>query len=139
MIDDDKMLIVSGESSEKPNKTNRRDKNSGAKHKENLIKDVMGGNVLSNDYFVRQFPFILYVVFICMLYITNVYIAEDMGRNIIRFETKVEDLHVEYVFYKSEITKATKQSELIKMLEKKGIKESVEPLKLIVVEKKGGE
>jgi len=51
---------------------------------------------------------------------------------------KAEDLHVEYVFLESEITKITMQSNLAKMLKDKGIKESVEPLKKIVVRKEGG-
>ena len=73
-----------------------------------------------------------------MLYITNVYIAEDVSRSIAKANRKVEDLHVEYVYLKSEITKITKQSNMVEMLKNKGIKESVEPLKKIVVEEKGG-
>lgn len=102
------------------------------------VSDIMGGNILSKDSFVRSFPFILYVVFLSMLYITNVYVAEDINREISKLKTKTENLHVEYVYLKSEITSITKQSNMANMLKDKGIKESVEPLKRIVVEKKGG-
>ncbi len=112
--------------SEKSNKSNR------------IIADIMGGDFFSKDGFVNLFPFFLYIVLLSMLYITNVYIAEDMGRETVRLERKAEDLRVEYVYLQSEITKITKQSNMVDMLKAKGIKESVEPLKKIVVVKEGG-
>lgn len=112
--------------SEKSNKTNR------------IIADIMGGDMFSKDGFVNLFPFFIYIVFLSMLYITNVYIAEDMSREVARLERKAEELHVEYVYLQSEITKITKQSNMADMLKSKGIKESVEPLKKIVVTKEGG-
>lgn len=103
-----------------------------------VVADVMGGEMFSREGFVKMFPFILYVVLLSMIYITNVYIAEDMNREVSRLKTKSENLHVEYVYLKSEITSITKQSNMVKMLKKQGIKESVDPLKKIVVEKEGG-
>ena len=103
-----------------------------------FVSDIMGGDVLSKDSFVNLFPFFLYVVLLSMIYITNVYVAEDMSRAIARLNRKAEDLHVEYVYLQSEITKVTKQSNMVDMLKNKGIKESVEPLKKIVVREKGG-
>lgn len=112
---------------------------SGKTNKANrIIADIMGGDVFSKDSFINLFPFFLYIVLLSMLYITNVYIAEDMGRETVRLERKAEDLRVEYVYLQSEITKITKQSNMVDMLKAKGIKESVEPLKKIVVVKEGG-
>lgn len=114
------------DASNKRSKTNR------------VIADIIGGDVFSKDGFVNLFPFFLYVVLLLMLYITNIYIAEDVSRDIEKTNRKVEDLHVEYVYLKSEITKITKQSNMVNMLKDRGIKESVEPLRKIVVEKEGG-
>ena len=116
----------SGDAPKKKSKVNR------------LIVDIMGGDVFSKDGFVGLFPFVFYIVFLSMLYITNIYIAEDMSREIAGLNRKIEDLHVEYVYLESEITKITKQSNMVNMLKNKGIKESVEPLRKIVVDKKGG-
>ncbi len=102
------------------------------------MTNVMGGGMFSKDGFVGMFPFFLYVVALSMIYITNVYIAEDVSRDIAKSNRRIEDLHVEYVYLKSEITKITKQSNMANMLKGKGIKESVEPLRKIVVEEKGG-
>ena len=86
-------------------------KNNGVNKAGKVISDVLGGTMFSKDNFVSLFPFFFYVVGLLMLYITNVYIAE--------------------------ITRITKQSNLAVMLKDKGIKESVEPLRKIVVEEGG--
>ena len=64
-----------------------------------LIADIMGGDIFSKDGFVGLFPFFVYIVFLSMLYITNVYIAEDVSRDIAKSNRRIEDLHVEYVYY----------------------------------------
>lgn len=99
-----------------------------------FMADVMGGTFLSKDSVIQLFPFILYVVFLLMLNITNTYIAEDMSREVARLERQAEELHVEYIYLRSEVTKLTKQSNLAKILKDRGIKESVDPLKKIVIE-----
>lgn len=99
---------------------------------------VMSGDVFSKESFVKLFPFVLYIVLLLMIYITNVYVAEDMSREISRYNRLSEERYVEYIYLKSEITSLTKQSNLAKMLKNIGIKESVDPFKKIVVEKEGG-
>lgn len=99
---------------------------------------VMSGDVFSKESVVKLFPFVLYVVLLLMMYITNVYVAEDMSREIARYNRLSEERYVEYIYLKSEITGITKQSNLAKMLKSTGIKESVDPFKKIVVMEEGG-
>ena len=105
-------------------------------NKGSFFNNYLGGDVFTKDSVVKQLPFILYVVFLLMLYITNTYIAEDINREVLVKTKLLEDRHVEYVYNKSEITRMTKQSELAKMLKNKGIKESIEPLKKLTINKK---
>ena len=104
-------------------------------NKGSFFNNYLGGDVFSKKTVIKQLPFVLYVVFLLMLYITNTYIAEDINREVLVKSKLLEDRHVEYVYNKSEITRMTKQSELAKILKNRGIKESVEPLKKIVVKK----
>lgn len=103
------------------------------------VSYVMSGAVFSKETVVKSFPFILYVVFLLMLYIGNVYVAEDISREISRYNRLSEERYVEYIYLKSEVTSITKQSNLAKMLKNTGIKESVDPFKKIVVEVEGGD
>ena len=136
--DPEEGLLVGGVSSQDQTGSSSGDMPKKKTKVNRLIVDIMGGDVFSKDGFVGLFPFVFYVVFLSMLYIKNVYIAEDMSREIAGLNRKIEDLHVEYVYLESEITKITKQSNMVNMLRNKGIKESVEPLRKIVVDEKGG-
>lgn len=111
---------------------------SSKKTKKNGVITVLGGDLLVNEGFLKLFPFLMYVVFLLMLCIANTYIAEDVNREIARLNKQEESLYVEYVYYNSEITKCTTQSNLVRKLERKGIKESVVPLRKIVVNREGG-
>ncbi len=101
--------------------------------KGSFFKNYLGGDVFSKDSVVKQLPFILYVVLLIMIYISNTYVAEDMKLDIKKTTKILEDRRVEYITIKSEITTLTKQSVLSVALKDKGIKETVEPVKKIVV------
>lgn len=107
-------------------------------NKKTGILNVLRGDLLVNEKFIKLFPFLMYVVFLLMLCIANTYIAEDVNREIARLNREKENLYVEYVYYKSELTKSTTQSNLARKLQKKGIKESIVPLRKIVQENEGG-
>jgi len=101
--------------------------------KEPFFQKYLGGDVFTKKNVVKQIPFVAYVVALLMGYITNTYFAEDMNSELMVQNRVLESKHVEYVYNKSEITKLTKQSQLVKLLKNRGIKESVEPLKKITI------
>lgn len=105
------------------------------KGKGSFFNNFLGGDVFSKETVVRQLPFILYVVLLLMLYISNTYLAEDMRLEIKNKNRLLENKRVESVSLNAEITRLSRQSELVKALEYKGIKESVVPVKRIVIEK----
>lgn len=111
----------------------REDRGERLVSREPFFKKYIGGDVFTKKTVVNQMPFVIYVVVLSMLYITNTYIAEDVNSELMVQNRILESKHVEYVYNKSEITKLTKQSQLVKVLKDKGIKESVEPLKKITI------
>ncbi|MBP5642625.1 MAG: hypothetical protein J6X10_00100 [Bacteroidales bacterium] len=104
--------------------------------KGSFFSDVLGGDFFSKESVVKQLPFLLYVVFLLMIYISNTYIAEDMKLDLIKTTQILEERRVEYISIRSEITTRTKQSELAAKLKNKGIKETVEPVKKIIIKQK---
>ena len=106
------------------------------KRNTSFFPDFIGGDLFTKKTVTRQLPFIIYVVALSMIYITNTYIAEDVNSELMIQNRVLESKHVEYIYNKSEITKLTKQTQLVKQLKNKGIKESVEPLKKITIDVK---
>ena len=104
------------------------------KRNTSFLPDFIGGDLFKKKTVTKQLPFIIYIVALSMIYITNTYVAEDVNSELMKQNRVLESKHVEYIYNKSEITKLTKQTQLAKQLKYKGIKESVEPLKKITID-----
>lgn len=96
-------------------------------------KRLLGGDFLTNDTSLRQLPFLLFIMFLGIVYIANVYYAEANIRNISKFKNEIKELRFEHISTKSKLMQLSKQSELVKLLKKQGIKESTMPPYKIVV------
>lgn len=75
---------------------------------------------------VRFLPQILFLSFLCLLYIGNRHYAEKKVRAINRLEVDVEDLRADYTTLKADFMYESKQSEVAKRAEVLGLKESKE-------------
>lgn len=85
---------------------------------------------------VRFLPQILFLSFLCLLYIGNRHYAERKVRTINRLETEVEDLRADYTTLKADFMFESKQSEVAKRAAALGLKESKEsPVLIRSVEK----
>ena len=85
---------------------------------------------------VRFLPQILFLSFLCLLYIGNRHSAEKKIRTITQLETEVEDLRADYTTLKADFMFESKQSEVAKRAEELGLKESKDsPILIKEVEK----
>lgn len=100
------------------------------------IKDLLDGSLIANDFIVRQLPYIVFLVLLAFIYIANRYNAEKVVRESIELTKEINDLRAEAITTSSELMFISKQSEVSKLVQKRGLglKESVEPPRKIVIE-----
>lgn len=96
-------------------------------------QEVLSGGVLEKERTFRMFPFLLFLSFLAFIYITNDFTLESKIREISKLQKDVKELRYEYISVKSNLITISKQSQLAKRLEKLGIKENKEPLKVIKI------
>jgi hypothetical protein len=94
---------------------------------------IINGAFLSKENAIAQVPFIFFVVFLCMLYISNSYYAEGMVRDINKTSNDLKELRSEFITTKSDLMHASKQSEVAVMAIQLGIQESTTPPYKIIV------
>ncbi len=99
-----------------------------------IIK-VLGGEFLAQSWIIRQMNYLLFLAAIAVVYIANNYYTEDIARNIDRINRSIKELHYEYIQSKSDVMHQSKQSELARKLQSVGLKESVDPVKKIIIPK----
>ena len=107
-------------------------------NKKGSIKDFIGGSFLTSENVIKQIPYILFLTLIAIIYIGNRYQAEKIVRETVVLQNEVKELRAEAITTTSELMYISKQSEVAKLVEKKGLdlKEAVVPPKKIVIEKK---
>ncbi len=100
------------------------------------LADVLNGNVLAREEVVRHLPFLFFLVGLALLYIANGYVAEDTVRSMNKMDAEIKELRSEFITIKSDLMYTTKQSELVDIIQEKGLglKESFAPPQKLVVE-----
>ena len=91
---------------------------------------------LSQVIHLRFLPQIVFISFLCVIYIGNRHYAEKKIRSISKLETTVADLRADYTTLKADYKFSSKQSEVARQAEKLGLKESnVPPYKIVAKDK----
>lgn len=109
---------------------------SGANTIGKFLQSIIDGTFLTKENFVKSLPFLMYVVFIALMYIANIFLAERTQRNIESTKVELKELRAEYLSLKSEVMFGRNQSIVARKILPAGIKESVEPPKKIVDNRK---
>lgn len=105
-------------------------------HKFGSVKDILDGSLIANDFILKQLPYIVFLVVMAFVYIANRYHAEKMVRESIELSKEISELRSQAITISSELMFISKQSEVAKLVESRGIglKESVEPPRKIIIE-----
>jgi hypothetical protein len=91
------------------------------------INSVVDGSFLTRDKVVGMIPFLLFLLILAILYISNIYRAEKTIRAIDDAKTTLKELQYEFITSKSDLMNMSKRSEVAERLDSTGIKESTVP------------
>jgi hypothetical protein len=105
--------------------------------KDRPLIDFINGNFLTNASVVKQVPFVFFLVFVAIVYISNTYYAEKIMRKTNTVTNEIKELRSEYITSKSDLMFISKQSEVARAAAEMnlGIKESIVAPKKIIIEK----
>jgi len=103
--------------------------------KANPLRSFLDGTLLTKEVFLKQFPFVIFIAVLAVLYIANRYSAEKIVRKTQDLQTELKELRAEQISITSELMQLSQQSEVIKLVEgnQLGLTESIEPPKTIIV------
>jgi hypothetical protein len=102
------------------------------------LKSIIDGSILTVHSFVKQVPFILFLVLLSIIYIGNRYHSERVFRNLTNLKDEVGDLRAEQITTASELMNLSKPSKVQDLIDQKGLglKEATKPPFKIVVKSK---
>ena len=104
---------------------------------QNFLKNIFTPTRLSTYLVTKNLPFVAFLAFLALLYISNRHLAERTVRQIDRLGKEVKEYSWDYKALSAELMKLTTQSEIAKRADTLGLKERTEPpIKLDVVKNK---
>ncbi len=98
-----------------------------------LIHSLLDGTFLTRGRFKNAMPFIILLMILGVLYISNIFKVERAKRQIDDLEENLRELRYEYISSRSKLMYESKPSELVIKLKDTGIGESLAPPKKISV------
>ncbi|MBE8719526.1 FtsL-like putative cell division protein [Sphingobacterium pedocola] len=104
---------------------------------QNFLRSIFAPKQLSMYLVTKNLPFIAFLAFLGLLYISNRHLAERTVRQIDRLGREVKELSWDYKSLSAELMKLTTQSEIAKRADTLGLKERTQPpIKLEIVKEK---
>jgi hypothetical protein len=97
----------------------------------NLLVQVLNGDILTRDFVLNNLTFIFFILFLLLLVVGKGYYGKQLAKDIDNLQTEVNGTTAEYIENKAKLEESTTRYRLVEMLERRGLKESLKPAKVI--------
>ena len=103
--------------------------------RQNLIIQVLNGEILTRDFVVNNLTFIFFILLLLLLMVAKGYYGKQLQKDISDLQAEVDAETAEYIENKAKLEESTSRYRLVQSLEKRGLKETVNPAKVIRIKK----
>lgn len=101
----------------------------------NLLVQVLNGEILTRDFVVNNLTFIFFILLLLLLMVSKGYYGKQLQKDINDRQEELDAQTAEYIENKARLEELTTRYRLKRVLEKRGLKESVNPVKVIRIKK----
>lgn len=99
--------------------------------RQNLLIQVLNGEILTRDFVLNNLTFIFFILLLLMLMVAKGYYGKQLQKDITDLQANVDAQTAEYIENKARLEESTSRYRLVQALEKRGLKETVNPAKVI--------
>jgi len=118
----------------------KKNKNNTSHSKPNEISStvtqILNGEFLTKEFVLKNLNFIFFVIFLLLLSVSEGYYGKQLFEQVETKQKELEEITAEYVETKAKLEEITQRQVLIDKLEKYGLKETVNPTKVIRIHSK---
>lgn len=85
------------------------------------VRDILNGNILTKKFITKQYPLIALMVVLSIFYIDNRYASEKQITDITDLKRKIQDAKYESLTISAELMEISRQSNILLLLQEKGM------------------
>jgi len=130
-------FIGKEEIAEKEKATAQKTRKATAKRaRASVFVQILNGEFLARDFVLNNLSFIFFFVFLLIMTVAKGYYAKQLVKDIDTNQKELDATTAEYVESKAKLEEETRRIRLVETLGPRGLKETVNPAKVIRIQKK---
>lgn len=126
--------IIEKVSGSKANAKKAKSSNANSKKPSTLIQ-ILNGDFLTKEFVTKNLSFIFYIIFLLILLVAKGYYDKQLTKEVDSTQKELDEITGDYVAKKAHLEEVTKRITLVKQLNPIGLKETVNPTKVIRIKK----
>ncbi len=104
--------------------------------KPNAFVQILNGDFLSKEFILNNLNFIFFLIFLLILLVAKGYYGKQLSTDVIKTQRELDELTSDFFEAKARLEEKTRRMELVEKLEKTGLRETVNPTKVIRIKEK---
>jgi len=89
--------------------------------KSSTVRDVLNGNILTKKFFQKQYGLLIMIAILAFIYVDNRYYCETQLAKSIELKKQIQDIKYESLTISADLIKISRQSNVLNMVNERGI------------------
>jgi hypothetical protein len=121
---------------EKPRKATKKKAPAERGKTSRAFTQILNGEFLTKEFVLNNLNFIFFIIFLLLLSVGKGYYGKQLSKDVERTQKELDEVTAEYVEAKAKLEEDTRRQVLVEKLENRGLKETVNPTKVIRIKEK---
>ena len=126
--------LLNQKETETKKKAKKKTKKKTSKGPSALIQ-ILNGDFLNKDFITKNFNYLFFILFLLLLLVGKSHYTKQLKKDVQRTQKELDEATSDYFEAKAQLEEETRRAELIDKLKKTGLKETVNPTKVIRLKK----
>jgi len=96
---------------------------------------ILNGDFLTKEFMLNNLNFIFFIMFLLLLTVGKGYYGKQLSSDVAKTQRKLDEATSDYFEAKATLEEKTQRAELVEQLQSTGLKETVNPTKVIRIKK----
>jgi len=128
-------LLAAAEEKKKKKTVKPKSKDKPVRKGPNTFVQILNGDFLTKEFMLNNLNFIFFIMLLLLLVVGKGYYGKQLSRNVLNTQKELNEVTSDYFEAKARLEENTRRRELVKKLESTGLKETVNPTKVIRIKK----
>lgn len=116
---------------EKPRKAAKKATSADRGKTSRAFAQILNGDFLTKEFVLNNLNFIFFIIFLLLLSVGKGYYGKQLSKDVDKTQKELDEVTAEFVESKAKLEEDTRRQVLVEKLESRGLKETVNPTKVI--------